>query len=147
MVRLEGSKLFLEYNGTSGAVLTNSYQLGTIFTIKFEASSGHVKTYFNDASIPADDFAANETGCYFKAGCYTQSNVSKGDIATAYGEVVIYDVRVTHQASAGLSEKTLPVPVSHSLSIPNGRSGYTASGRRVPRMSAQYLHALGHILP
>ena len=33
---------------------------------------------------------------YFKAGCYTQSNPSKGDDATSYGEVVIYALSVQH---------------------------------------------------
>jgi poly(beta-D-mannuronate) lyase len=37
------------------------------------------------------------SGCYFKAGVYTQSNPEKGDEPTAYGEVIIYDLSVTHQ--------------------------------------------------
>ena len=35
-------------------------------------------------------------GCFFKAGDYTQSNTSSGDSASAYGQVVIYDIQLQH---------------------------------------------------
>lgn len=36
-------------------------------------------------------------GCYFKAGCYAQSNPDKGDDPQAYAEVVIYRLRVSER--------------------------------------------------
>jgi hypothetical protein len=36
------------------------------------------------------------SGWYFKVGCYTQSNETKGDKPEAYGEVVVYKLKVTH---------------------------------------------------
>jgi hypothetical protein len=93
--RLEGTKLFVDQNGANGPVLTASYRLGDVFTVKFVAHNGGVECYYNGQYIYT--YKVSASGCYFKAGCYTQSNTSKGDAATAYGEVVIYSVKVTHQ--------------------------------------------------
>ncbi|MBL8993880.1 MAG: polysaccharide lyase family 7 protein, partial [Spirochaetia bacterium] len=43
------------------------------------------------------DYANTNKGCYFKAGCYTQSNPSKGDDPNDYGRVVIRSLKVFHQ--------------------------------------------------
>lgn len=93
--RLEGKKLFVDENGVTGPVLTTNYNLGTVFTVKFVAQNGGVECHYNGNYIYT--YATSASGCYFKAGCYTQSNTSKGDLPTAYGEVVIYGVSVTHQ--------------------------------------------------
>jgi len=93
--RLEGTKLFVDQNGNNGPVLTTSYRLGDVFTVKFVAHNGGVECYYNGQYIYT--YKVSASGCYFKAGCYTQSNTSKGDSATAYGEVVIYSVKITHQ--------------------------------------------------
>lgn len=93
--RLEGSKLFVDENGNNGPVLTSNYQLGEVFTVKFVAHDGGVDCYYNGQFIYT--YRVSTSGCYFKAGCYTQSNTSKGDAASAYGQVVIYSVAVTHQ--------------------------------------------------
>ena len=93
--RLEGTKLFVDQNGVNGPVLTSNYQLGTVFTVKFVAKNGGVECYYNGQYIYT--YNVSTSGCYFKAGCYTQSNTSKGDAASAYGEVVIYNVTVSHQ--------------------------------------------------
>lgn len=55
-----------------------------------------IKVFYNGSKSPADDFPAKANGCYFKAGCYTQSNLSQGDQADAYGEVVIYELAIEH---------------------------------------------------
>lgn len=94
MVRLEGRHLFVEHNGTNLGDLDANYQLGTIFTVKIEVSGGHVRVSYN--GVQEVDYAEAGSGWYFKAGCYTQSNVGKGDAASAYGEVVIYGLSVTH---------------------------------------------------
>ena len=93
--RLEGSKLFIDLNGNDGPVLTTNYQLGDVFTTKFVARNGGVECYYNGKHIYT--YPVSTSGCYFKAGCYTQSNTSKGDAPSAYGEVVIYNLSVTHQ--------------------------------------------------
>jgi hypothetical protein len=93
--RLEGWTLFVDENGSRGPVLTTNYQLGTEFTVKFVARNGGVECYYNGRYIYT--YWVNTSGCYFKAGCYTQSNTSRGGSASAYGEVVIYDVKVSHQ--------------------------------------------------
>ncbi len=93
--RLEGQHLFIDLNGTAGPTLTSSYNLGDVFTVKFVAHNGGVDYYYNGQYIWT--YAIKATGCYFKAGAYTQSNTSKGDAATAYGQVVVYGLTVTHQ--------------------------------------------------
>jgi len=93
--RLEGTKLFVDENGNNGPVLTTNYQLGDVFTVKFVARNGGVECHYNGNYVYT--YSVSTSGCYFKAGCYTQSNTSKGDAPTAYGEVVIYGVSVTHQ--------------------------------------------------
>jgi poly(beta-D-mannuronate) lyase len=92
--RLEGSKLFIDENGEDGPTLTSNYELGTVFTVKFVVKNGGVKCYYNDEYIYT--YEVETSGCYFKAGVYTQSNTSKGDDADAYGENIIYDLSVSH---------------------------------------------------
>ncbi|HWB00159.1 MAG TPA: polysaccharide lyase family 7 protein [Pirellulales bacterium] len=87
MVRLEGTKLFVERNKQGDIPLDAQYQLGTFFELKIEAGNGHVRVWYNGAQKM--DWEVVRQGCYFKAGCYTQSNRSKGDRPEAYGEVVI----------------------------------------------------------
>ena len=97
MIRLEGRKLFVEIGGKDGPVLTRDYTLGTVFTVELIAESERIKVFYNGARSAAADVPAKRDDCFFKAGCYTQSNPSKGDAPEAYGEVVIYDLRVTHE--------------------------------------------------
>lgn len=94
MVRLEGKHLFIESGGKNIGTLDPAYQLGTVYTVKIEASGGRIKVWYNDALKV--DVAKSGSGWYFKAGCYTQSSPKKGESADAYGEVVIYSVSVTH---------------------------------------------------
>jgi Alginate lyase len=97
MIRLEGTKLFVEGGGADLGALDPVYQLGTRFTVKIAASTGHIRIYYNDLASPKVDVGRSATGCYFKAGAYTQSNASRGDDLTAYGEVVIFSLSVTHE--------------------------------------------------
>lgn len=96
MIRLEGEHLFVEGGGDELATLDESYTLGTVFTVKMVAADGHIRVYYDDALKL--DLARDASGCYFKAGAYTQSNLEKGDVAGAYGEVVIHDLRLSHQS-------------------------------------------------
>ncbi|MEZ4221485.1 MAG: polysaccharide lyase family 7 protein [Polyangiaceae bacterium] len=92
--RLEDKKLFVDINGTTGPTLDANYQLGSVFTVQFVAEKGAIKALYNGTL--AHTLSIDVSGCYFKAGTYTQSNLSKGDAAAAYGEVQIYELEVTH---------------------------------------------------
>jgi len=95
VIRLDGPHhLYAEHNGTDYGDLDTAYTLGTAFTARFVASGGHIKIYYN--GVAKVDYAKSGSGDYFKAGCYTQSNTSKGDAADAYAQVVIYSLQVTH---------------------------------------------------
>jgi poly(beta-D-mannuronate) lyase len=94
-IRLEGKHLFVAADGPNVGTLDSNYTLGTVFTVKIEATGGHVKVSYND--VLKVDIARATGSCYFKAGMYPQSNLSKGDAPGAYGEAIIYDVKVTHE--------------------------------------------------
>jgi poly(beta-D-mannuronate) lyase len=95
VIRLDGPHhLYAEHNGTDYGDLDNGYVLGTPFTAQLTASGGHIRISYNGVSTV--DYPVSSSGDYFKAGCYTQSNTSKGDAASAYAEVVIYRLDVTH---------------------------------------------------
>lgn len=94
MIRLSGQRLFVQADGDDWGTLDPAYSLGTTFTVKVEASDGHIRIYYNGEQKV--DKVQSGSGWYFKAGCYTQSNTTKGDTANAYGEVVIYSLQVAH---------------------------------------------------
>jgi hypothetical protein len=98
-VRLEYPKLFVDHNGVAGPTITSNYVLGTRFTVKFVASGGAIKVYYNGSSTPVDTYTISSSGDYFKAGAYTQANCSTETACgpSDYGEVVIYGLTVTHQ--------------------------------------------------
>lgn len=92
MIRLEGEHLFVEGGGEELGTLDDHYVPGRIFTVKIVAGGGRIRVDYD--GVPKLDIARAASGCYFKAGAYTQSNVAKGDAPGAYGEVVIYDLRI-----------------------------------------------------
>jgi len=95
--RLEDEKLFIDINGDKGPTLDDDYNAGQIFTAKFVAENGQIKCYYNGSLV--DIYDINIEGCYFTAGCYTQSNTDEGDDPDAYGEVQIYDLDLMHNGS------------------------------------------------
>lgn len=122
--RLENKKLFIDHNGTAGPVLTNNYHLGTKFTVKFVAGGGAVRCYYNGVYV--ESYPSTATGCYFKAGMYTQSKTTEKDgredkdDANAYGEVEVYNVTVTHDYAHDPSDDTTSCVsplTSHSSSL------------------------------
>lgn len=94
MIRLEGSRLFVEAEGEDIGELDSSYVLGEKFTVKILAQNNKITVFYNN--IQKVTYNKSGTGYYFKAGCYTQTNTSKGDSVASYGEVIIYDLKVTH---------------------------------------------------
>jgi len=99
VIRLEFPKLFVDINGETGPTLDSNYVLGKRFTVKFVASGGKVKVYYNNSSSAAYTLSKSASGCYFKAGAYTQSNCDKESSCSSsnYGEVNIYSLEVTHK--------------------------------------------------
>ena len=95
MIRLEGTKLFIERNSVGDVMLDRKYKLGTPFEIKIQAGAGKVNVWHNGELKM--NWRVSQSGCYFKAGCYTQSNPSKGDREESFGEVLIYGLRVEHK--------------------------------------------------
>ena len=104
MIRLEGTKLFVEAQGTelipsedpAYQYLNENYTLGQPFDIKIVATEGRIKVYFdNQLKV---DYPKVTDGCYFKAGAYTQSNLSKENgNANSGGRVVINTLAVQHE--------------------------------------------------
>jgi len=99
MIRLEGSRLFVEADGNDRGALDSNYQLGQKFTLSLTASASGISIRYdnsvNGAGKTIGPFAptVNNKQWFFKAGCYTQANTSNG---TGYGEVIIYSLSVSH---------------------------------------------------
>ena len=97
MLRLEGTRLFVEAQGEDLGVLDPDYTLGDVFTARFVAADGWIDVYHQDLAAPAVSYERATDGCYFKAGAYTQSNPDRGDAPDAYGAVEIRALTVTHE--------------------------------------------------
>jgi hypothetical protein len=93
LIRLEGVHLFVEADGNNVGTLDDNYRLGTVFTVQVVAGDGHIRVSYN--GVVKADYVKSGSGYYFKAGCYTQSNPSKGDAPDDYGQVVVYGLDVT----------------------------------------------------
>lgn len=94
MIRLEDSDLFVEHDGQRLADLDNSYVLGSTFTVRIEASQGHLRVSYNGEEKL--DFPYDGNGMYFKAGAYAQSNLDNGEPSGSVGQVVISRLVVSH---------------------------------------------------
>jgi hypothetical protein len=71
-----------------------NYQLGTYFDLTLRAAAGYADVFYNGAHPVHQAMAEDQ--CYFKAGCYLQSNTSMGDLPAAYGQVEIVRLAVSH---------------------------------------------------
>jgi len=94
MIRLEDHKLFIERNDVGDVRLDSDYQLGQRCTIRIQAGEGQVRVWYNGEQKL--DWKVKRKGCYFKVGCYTQSNAKKGDQPDAAGEVWVYSLQFDH---------------------------------------------------
>jgi hypothetical protein len=94
-IRLRDKLLFVEHDGANYGTLDAAYALGTTFTVEIRVTAGKLEVFYN--GVRKVERTTSGSGYYFKAGAYTQSNTSKGDLPTAYGEVMIYDLKVTHE--------------------------------------------------
>jgi len=95
LVMLDGPLLYVKYKDSVAGVLDESYKLGTYFDLSVQASRGHVDVFYDGAHLVHQAMAEDQ--CYFKAGCYLQSNTGLGDLPTAYGQVEIVRLAVSHR--------------------------------------------------
>ncbi len=93
-IRLKKSTLYVDRGGDDIGILDANYQLGAFFTVEISVSDGVISVSYNGS--PKVSKAMSGSGWYFKAGCYTQSNPTKGDAASDYGEVIISSLSVSH---------------------------------------------------
>jgi hypothetical protein len=93
-VKVSGKQIMVFHNSTTYGILDPYYNLGTKYRLKLVASNGVISVYYNDMDKPRVKIPCVKSGCYFKTGAYLQSNTSKGDLPSAYGEVWIYDVQL-----------------------------------------------------
>ena len=122
VLRLEGSRLFLCFNGgklRGDITIKTDYSLGTLHEVIFNVTDGkHYCYYSEDGNLStayesgnasqylvkddSNSFVMNKNygEAYFKIGNYTQSNAEKeGDKTNDpnnYGEVIVYDFWVSH---------------------------------------------------
>lgn len=94
LIRLDGQRLYVKADDENQGDLDTSYQLGETFTLRLEASNGHIRVYYNDKLKVELERTCQE--CYFKAGAYLQTNVEWGETPQTFGEVTIYDLHVRH---------------------------------------------------
>ena len=94
MVRLEDHKLFIERSDGKNIRLDSRYELGDKFTLRLAASGGRIKAWYNGQQEM--DWKVSKKKCFFKAGCYTQSNLNKEKQPGSYGEVAIYRLELKH---------------------------------------------------
>lgn len=95
MIKLKSNRLYVESESKSVGVLDENYTLGKIFTLVISAQDNRILVNYNGSNKV--NISKPGFGYYFKAGCYTQSNPSKGDDPNSYGEVMIYSLKVDHR--------------------------------------------------
>lgn len=102
LIRLDYPNLHIRVDGKNLHTLDSRYTLGKRFSIKFVVSDGQTKVYYNNSPNPVYALDKKYSNAYFKTGVYTQSNCSKEGSPSLcndnnYGEVIVYQVTVTHQ--------------------------------------------------
>ncbi len=100
VIRLEYPKLLVNVDGKNVSTLDSNYVLGRRFVIRLEVVRGRTNVYYNNAVQPAYTLVSDYSDAYFKVGAYTQSNCNREKSSLCnddnFGEVVVYQVSVTH---------------------------------------------------
>lgn len=92
---LQGNKLYTRYNDDNSlALMDSNYMLGTPYNLQITATGGVINVSYN--GVNKLSWKKSESGLYFKAGSYCQSNVAHGDSASAYCQVSIDSISVVH---------------------------------------------------
>lgn len=97
-LRVKGEELWITEGDTSEHhLITDEYELGTVFELKYVVSGGEIEVYFNGELETTLDHS--DPTNYFKAGAYTQADCEKSSPCSEdnYGEVEIHDLKVTHE--------------------------------------------------
>jgi poly(beta-D-mannuronate) lyase len=107
VIRLEGKYLYANAENDEGdVVLTENYELGTKFKIKFEVQNDETKIYYNDEL--KNTLKQKYTDSYFKAGAYVQASCTytssdvfaKEDCSDKskipFAQVEIYNLKTCH---------------------------------------------------
>jgi len=94
LILLKRAELSVKYQGATIGLLDAAYVLGTVFTLRIEATGGFIDVFYNGEQKAHQ--ADVRQGCYFKAGCYPQSNLSKGGSPGDYGQVEIIRLTIDH---------------------------------------------------
>ncbi len=147
VLRLEGSELWITEGDTSNHhLITDDYELGTLFEFRYVVSDGEIEVYF-DGELETTIDHSDSTN-YFKTGAYTQANCGNSSPCDEdnYGEVEIHSVSVTHDDDSRDSDATqaavrhdwgTPLPISDEFdyegpvdptkwAVPTGEVGGTA---------------------
>jgi hypothetical protein len=96
VLRLEkNGDLWVTNGDTSHYELVNSsYALMTWMVVRLEArKGGDFYWYINDMTTPVASVDGPRSGCYFKAGAYTQATPSN---STGYGEVGFSSIKIDY---------------------------------------------------
>lgn len=95
MVRVEGKKLLIERNGADDLYLSRWHPVGERVRLKIVASDGRIRAWRDDR--PVMDWETDRQGCYFKTGCYPQSNWATEQQPGSLGEVRLHQLEVSHR--------------------------------------------------
>ena len=87
-VRIEGRHLFIYRDDYPKLTLDAGYKLGRPFDLEICSGKGRIIVTYEGRKVL--DWEVEQSECYYKVGCYTQSNVKRGDLAEAYGETRLY---------------------------------------------------------
>lgn len=96
--RVEGSKLWITRGDEShGWLALDGLQLGQRLRLGFTVEGGKVRYRLTGQQI-AHELKTTDGACFFKAGCYLQSNPSTApaEDPAAYAEVEIFSITTTH---------------------------------------------------
>lgn len=100
-VLIKNSRLYVR--GSVGSktkdygTLEGKYVLGTKFKVRIVCRGGRIKVYYNNSTTPKLDFKyVGDDKNYFKAGCYMQSNPSKGEDPNTLAKVEVFALNVKH---------------------------------------------------
>jgi hypothetical protein len=109
--RIEASGLWLAIGDhrENWRLIDPGYRVGTRLRLALVAVAGEIRAY-RDGQL-AHRFPAKVSGCYFKAGAYTQANAGAYPMSAAnYGAAVIHDLRVVHGPVQAVPGPPAPAP-------------------------------------
>lgn len=93
VLRLEGTQLYItKGNDTHHIAVPGAYTLGTPMSVAVVAQKGGGITWTING-VNRGGVGGVKSGCYFKAGCYTQASPSSTPPGSGYGETTFWSLR------------------------------------------------------